>query len=161
MGRGLPPQEAEDVVFDAWERAHTAFDPARGDFETYMHAAVRHACAYWWRRQARAGRAHAHLRLLPSPEDTAGPERAASHQQALLDALTEEEREVFAAWALQKHLGKGQVQSAEVAASIGLSPRAFDNAKRRLKTQLDRLLARFGWTVADVLHGEDHVDRTG
>jgi len=160
MGRGLPPQVAEDVVFEAWEQAVDGFDPQRGGFEPYMQGVVRNRCAYWWRKQARTTRAHGHLRLLPDPDDR-GLERAHAHQEQLLEALGDEEREVFTAWALQKHLGKGQVRAADVGASIGLSPREFENAKRRLKDRLKRLLARFGWTVDDLLRGGAHADRTG
>jgi DNA-directed RNA polymerase specialized sigma24 family protein len=159
MGRGLPPQVAEDVVFEAWEQAAAAYDPARGRFEPFMQGIVRNACAYWWRRHGRTERVHAHLRLLPDPEQAT--DHAEACQQQLLDALDDDDRDVFAAWALQKHLGKGQVQAADVGASIGLSPREFENAKRRLKDQLKRLLARFGWTVADLIQGAAHADRTG
>ncbi len=161
MGRGLPPRRQKTRCSRRRERAHAAFDATRGDSETNRHATVRDACAYGWRQQARTGRAHEHLRLLPSPEQDGTKRQAEAHQRALIDALSEDEQQVFAAWALQKHLGKRQVQAEEMATSIGLSPRDFDNAKRRLKGQRKRLLARFGWSAADVLHGEDHVDRTG
>ncbi|MEZ4317167.1 MAG: sigma factor [Myxococcota bacterium] len=161
MGRGLPAQVAEDVVFEAWEKASATFDPRRGAFEAYMQRVVRNGCHYWWRTQGRAQRAEAHLKLVPSEVDSRREEQAAQHQQALLDALTPEEREVFAAWALQKHLGKGRVTSVEMSGTLGMDVPTYENAKRRLRAQLQRLLDRFGWSVAQLLRGDDHVDRTG
>ena len=159
MGRGLPPQVAEDVVFASWEKSTAGFDPRRGSFEAYMQKVVRTACAQWWRRQGTERRAQAALRLLPTAASTAAAERAAQHQQALLDALSDEERQVFAAWALQKHLGKGRVTAAEVGASLGMEPTAYDNAKRRLKARLRTLLDTLGWSVGDVLYGGRDADR--
>ena len=161
MGRGLPGQVAEDVVFAAWEAASASFDPRKGSFEAYMQGIVRNGCAQYWRKSARRERAAAALRLLPSVSESEEQERAAAKQVALMDALGAEERKVFSAWALQKHLGKGRISAAEVGASIGLDPREFENAKRRLQGQLHKLLDRFGWTVADVIHGGRDVDQTG
>jgi hypothetical protein len=42
-----------------------------------------------------------------------------------------------------------------------MQPHEFDNAKRRLKHRLARLLDRFGWSVRDLIHGDDDVDQTG
>jgi hypothetical protein len=106
MGRGLPAQAAEDAVFESWEAAVDRFDPSRGPFDAYLMSVLRNRCAYWWRTAARDDRAHAHLRLVPTP-DEARETSAWRNQVALLDALEPGEREVFAAWALQKHLGKG------------------------------------------------------
>jgi len=161
MGRGLPAQDAEDVVFEAYHRAVEGFDPSRGSFEAYMQTIVRTSCAYWWRSTARHDRAVGHLRLLPSPTSSDREERAARHQEQLLAALSDEERKVFAAWALQKHLGKGRITSREVSRAMGMAPSAYDNAKRRLRTRLQRLLERFGWTATDLLYGETDVDQVG
>jgi hypothetical protein len=157
MGRGLPAQVAEDVVFEAWEKASKAFDPKLGNLEAYMQRIVRNDCAYYWRTQQRAERMATQLKLV-SGEDGAS-ELAADRQEAFLAALSDEERAVFAAWALQKHLGKGQVTSKSVGASLGLSTVDFENAKRRLKTRLVGLLGSFGWTVQDLLNGGDDVER--
>lgn len=161
MGRGLPPEAAEDVVHASWEKAVQGFDPRLGSFEAYMQKVVRNACAYWWRDHGRTRRATAALRLVPSEADTARQQRAADHQEAILEALSEEERRIFAAWALQKHLGKGRVTSEDMSRSLGLDARAYENAKRRLKDQLGRLLDRFGWSVHELLFGERDVDQTG
>lgn len=160
-GRGIPGQEAEDLVFDAYHKACEGFDPRRGAFEAYMQSVVRSMAAYWWRRQGRTQRAHGHLRLLESDADRSREERAARQQQRLLDELTEDERKIFAAWALQKHLGKGQITSVDVAGSMGLEVKEYENAKRRLRDQLGRLLTRFGWTPRTLLFGEDDVEQTG
>jgi DNA-directed RNA polymerase specialized sigma24 family protein len=159
MGRGLPPQVAEDVVFAAWERAQQGFDPARGSFEAYMQRIVRRDCAGWWRRQGVQRRAHDGLRLVPDPPAAAEVARAEACQQQLLEALQPDERAVFATWALQRHLGKGRLSAADAGASIGLEPRAYDNAKRRLKARLHALMERFGWSLADLIPGGRHADR--
>lgn len=161
MGRGLPPQVAEDVVHEAWEKASRSFDPRRGTFEAFMQRLVRNDCAGWWRRHGVAERAHAHLRILPRDDDQMARERAALHQAALLEALEPEEREVFAAWALQKHLGKGRVTSADLSRSLGLAPSEYENAKRRLATRLSRLMDQLGLTVTELIFGGERVDRTG
>lgn len=160
MGRGLPAQVAEDLVFESWETARARFDPTKGTFEAYMQRIVRNRCAYWWREEARADRAAHGLRLVP-PHDGPRAEQAARNQDALIAALEPDERAVFAAWALQRHLGKGRVRAEDVGRSIGLAPNEFENAKRRLKLRLEALLARFGWSVGELLHGGDDVDRTG
>lgn len=160
-GRGIPVQEAEDLVFEAYHKAVKGFDPRRGAFEAYMQSVVRSMAAYWWRRHGRTQRAHDRLRLLPDDADRSREEAADRHQTALLEALDPDERRIFAAWALQKHLGKGQITSVDVAESLGIGVNEYENAKRRLKAQLGRLLARFGWTARTVLYGEDDVEQTG
>lgn len=55
-GRGIPLQDAEDIVFDAYHRATRTFSADRGAFESYMHTIVRNDCAYWWRRKAQTAR---------------------------------------------------------------------------------------------------------
>ena len=161
MGRGLPAQVAEDVVHEAWEKASKGFEAERGSFEAYMQRIVRNDCAYWWRRNGRRERVRAHLQLVPDAVDSLAEERAAQHQEALLQALEPDELAVFSAWALQKHLGKGQVTSVQMSQTLGLQPGEYENAKRRLGARLQRLLTRLGLSVADLLHGEDDVDQTG
>jgi len=159
-GRGLPVQEAEDLVFEAIQRVRERFDPARGAFATLLRAAVRNACAGWWRRRARTDRVHADLAHLPPP-DRERARRAQRNQARLFEALDDEEQRIFSAWALQKHLGKGRVTSTDIGASLGMDVVTYENAKRRLKGRLRRLLQERGWTVADVLYGESDVERTG
>lgn len=161
MGRGLPAQVAEDLVFEAWEAATAGHDPARGTFEAYLQTIVRNRCAYWWREQARDQRAVAQLRLVAPPPSSAREERASRNQDALLAALETEERAIFAAWALQKHLGKGQVTSVDISRTLGLEVSEYENAKRRLRAHLQALLDRFGWSVSDLLFGGEDVDQTG
>ncbi|MEN0061155.1 MAG: sigma factor [Myxococcota bacterium] len=161
MGRGLPPQEAEDVVFEAFERARRSFDAERGAFDTYVHALVRNACASWWRRRQTRERVHQHLRLLAPLEAAPDPPAAAAYQARIVDALDDDEREVFMAWAMQKHVGKGQRTSEEWATSLGLTKVQYENAKRRLKVRLNGLLEEFGWSVAQLLHGVDDVEDAG
>lgn len=155
LGRGVPPQVAEDIVFEAWERGSSAFDPSKGTFEALLQTSVRNATASYWRSERRKQRVVE--ALVPPSSDTRNEERADARQVELLSALGPEERKVFAAWALQKHLGKGRVTSAGISASIGLETADFENAKRRLRARLLVLLNQFGWTTRGLIHGEDHV----
>ncbi|MBX2796316.1 MAG: hypothetical protein KTR31_01565 [Myxococcales bacterium] len=157
-GRGIPVQVAEDLVFEAVERTRASWEPARGPYAGYLHAAVRNACTGWWRRRAIDQRAKTRLSWTARSADGAQLERAERKQRALLDALDDEERRIFSAWALQKHLGKGQITSVEVSRSLDLEVSAYENAKRRLKARLHRLLDELGWEVADVLHGGIDVE---
>lgn len=161
MGRGLPAEAAEDVVFDAWLKAAEHFDPARGTLDAFMQRIVRNDCAYWWRLQGRATRVHEHLRLLPDPGTTAGEERAARNQERFIGALDPRDRAVFSAWALQRHLGKGHLTSVDVSESLGMEPHEYDNAKRRLRTRLNALLGQFGWTIRVLIHGDDDAEQAG
>lgn len=164
LGRGVPAEVAEDLVHEAWEHAAARFDPARGPFEPLMQRIVRRRCADWWRSQGASRRLVGELRIVRGGEPTdepGSPAMAAERQAALVQALSEDERRVFGAWALQRHLGKGSTSAEAVGAAIGLSPVEFKNAKRRLRDRLNALLARFGWSAEDVLHGGDDVRRTG
>lgn len=155
LGRGLPVGEAEDVVFAAWEKANAAWQPERGALEALLWRTLRNDCSSWWRSRRRREQLHRDVLQLRAAEDRAADRRAAERQEALLESLDGPEQQVFAAWALQKHLGKGQIRSEELAAGLGLDPAAYDNAKRRLKGRLHALLDQFGWTARQVLHGDE------
>jgi DNA-directed RNA polymerase specialized sigma24 family protein len=161
MGRGLPAQAAEDVVFEAWHKAAETFDKRRGSFEAYMQRIVRNKCTDWWRRESSVERAHNHLRLVPASRESRREERASRHQTALLAALDPSELAVFNAWALQRHLGKGRVTSRDMSQSLGMAPADYENAKRRLRTRIETLMTDFGWSVRSLLHGEDDVEQAG
>ncbi|MCB9693174.1 MAG: hypothetical protein H6736_15295 [Alphaproteobacteria bacterium] len=160
LGRGVPPEIAEDLVHEAWIQAESTWDPSRGAWEAYMQRIVRNAGIDWWRAQRRHAPLDDGLRLV-SPEDGTRRERAEARQEALLDALGPEDRAVFSAWVLQKTLGKGQVRAEDVGGSLGLDAKGFEKAKRRLRGQLRQLLERFGWTAEDVLEGGDRAERAG
>lgn len=161
MGRGLPAQDAEDLVVVAWEKASAAWDPGRGPFPALLRTVVRNDAAYWWRTHARRERALGELRLVREPADGRAAEVAAVRQEALLDALAPEERRVFHAWALQKHLGRSTLPAETAGRSVGMDAKTFENAKRRLKDRLVRVLGQLGFSARDVLYGDDDVERTG
>ena len=161
MGRGVPAQEAEDLVVRAWEKASATYQPSRGPFSAYLRTVIRNDTMYWWRDQARKKRAHGHLTLIREPADTRQLEIAASRQTHLLEALTPEERAVFHAWALQKHLGRDVLPAEKASRTLALSVRDYENAKRRLKARLQNLLHQLGWTAREVIHGDEDVERTG
>jgi len=162
MSRGLSAADAEDVVSRAWERARSRFDPARGSFSALLGVAVDNECRYWWRTWQR--RASRELLLVRDPtaavEETAIAER---NQERLLAHLTAKERRLFATWALQKHLPNGRFPAAKAAASLGLDVRAYNNAKRRLKSRLESLLVELDLTAADLMPatsgGRIHAER--
>lgn len=158
LSRGIPPQDAEDLVFDAWEKASEQHDPARGPFEPFFSTIVRTSAAYWWRRHSVHRRAVGQLRLLREDGDDQAEQIAAWRQEELLDALSDEERQVFHTWALQKHLGRSVLPATRASEALSMTVPAYENAKRRLKARLLKLLGQLGWTVDDVLHGGNAHD---
>jgi DNA-directed RNA polymerase specialized sigma24 family protein len=161
MSRGLPVADAEDAVARAWERSRDAFDPRRGSFEGLMHRVLDNECRYWWRAQQRAERArdnlvhHPGVALAAPPRPPTARERAATHQAALLERLDDDERRLFAAWALQKHLPQGTYPASQVAAGLGLTVAELNNAKKRLRTRIATLLDELGLDARDLYSVED------
>jgi DNA-directed RNA polymerase specialized sigma24 family protein len=158
LSRGLPVQDAEDVVIQAYEKAARAYDPARGGFEPLLYKVVVNDCRYWWRTQQRWERVRGAILRFPGASMRSGPpaaEMANKRQEALLEALTPEERDVFAAWALQRHLKKGQYPATAAAASLSMSVREYENAKRRLRTRVAQILSEWGMAPRDLFSVED------
>lgn len=156
MQRGLPAEDAEDIVVRAWERAAATFDPDRGSFEPYWARLVDTDCRYFWRTWQR--RARRDLRLVTEPLDPSrarAAERAAANQERLLDAFEESERAVFATWAMQRHLPRGTLKNPDAARSLGLSVREWENAKRRLRTRISNLLDAWGLAPRDLFSVND------
>ena len=158
LSRGLPAEDAEDVVHRSYEKASKAFDPTRGAFEALLCRVVQNECRYWWRTQNRR-RETSNLLHLPSVAPAKlGPSaerQAANKQRVLLDALEPEERQVFSAWALQRHLPKGRYPASEASASLGMSVAEFENAKRRLRTKVKNVLDSQGWSPRDLFSVEE------
>lgn len=142
LGRGLPEPDAEDVVVAAWHKAVEAYEPSRGPFEALLARTVRNACTDWWRR-AQTHRADGDVTTLASPTP-ADLEQVAANQRRLLEALTDDERRVFATWALQKHLPQGTLDAAAAAARLDMDVPTYNNAKRRLKDRIRRLATQWG-----------------
>jgi DNA-directed RNA polymerase specialized sigma24 family protein len=158
MSRGIPPQEAEDIVVSAYHKVAKRFDPSRGSFESLYMATIDNDCRFYWRSQERQRKRHLRLveqnRMQRKPS-TAGAELADRHQQALIDAFTEEEREVFALWALQKHLPRGTLKALDAASALGVSVAEWENAKRRLRARIGKLLDDWGMAPRDFFSLED------
>lgn len=160
MSRGLSVEDAEDLVATAWEKATSAYEPQKGSFDALLYAIVDRDCRYQWRRRNRR-RAILDEKVIPfvdraqRTEQAALEQRAARHQQAVLDRLTAEERGLFAAWALQRHLPRGQFDAAAAARSIGLDVREFNNAKRRLGARLGVVLDELGLSSRDLFPVDD------
>lgn len=156
MQRGISAEDAEDIVVRAWERAVAGFDPGRGSFEPYWATLVDTDCRYHWRAWQR--RQQRDLRLLHEPRDpvaAAARERAAANQERLVEALSEEERAVFATWALQRHLPRGTLDAEAAARSLGVAASEWENAKKRLRTKINRLLETWGWAPRDLFSVDD------
>lgn len=144
LSRGLPEPDAEDVVVTAWQKAVAAWTPERGAFEALLARVVQRESVEWWRRARRQPVVEpgtVELVTAPPPVDL---ERIAENQRRLLDALSAEERRVFATWALQKHLPQGQLDAAGAAGRLGMSVADYNNAKRRLKDKIHRLANQWG-----------------
>ncbi|TNE89936.1 MAG: hypothetical protein EP330_09950 [Deltaproteobacteria bacterium] len=160
MSRGLSAEDAEDVVASAWEKARASYAPERGSFEALMYAVVDRDCRYQWRQRQRR-RELLDEKVVPFATRTARRDAAVVAQQAsrcqerVLERLEPEERRVFAAWALQKHLPRGQFDAAAAARSVGMDVPAFNNAKRRLGTRLLAVLAELGLEPRDLFTVDD------
>lgn len=151
MSRGLPEAEAEEVVARSWEKAARAYEPRRGAFEALLYRVVENEVRYWWRQQGRWVQADVHD--FPGPAEVEiqrARQRAWDNQHALLQHLSVEERQLFSAWALQKHLGKGRFPAGAAASSLGLDVRQYENAKRRLKKHIHAILAELGLRPRDL-----------
>ena len=158
MSRGIPAQEAEDIVVSAYHKVATHFDPSRGTFESLYMATVDNDCRFYWRSQERQRKRHLRLveqdrlRRIPSTE---GAERADRHQQELMDAFTDDEREIFALWALQKHLPRGTLKALDAASALDISVAEWENSKRRLRARIGKLLDDWGLAPRDFFSLED------
>lgn len=150
LRRGVPPADAEDIAVSAWERASAAHDPARGPFGALYHRVVQTSVADYWRHVVRRREAPPGAQLaLVAPPSTEPLEQVVRNQERLLAALTDDERRLFAAWALQKHLPQGQFPAGKAAASLGVDVPAYENGKRRLKARILELAAAWGLDPVD------------
>ncbi len=156
MQRGIPAEDAEDIVLRGYHKASAHFDPDKGAFEALYMRIVDNDCRYFWRNWQRRERRD--LRLLQEPGIRSGSlaeERAVAHQRRLLEALETDERRVFATWALQRHLPRGKLVAADAARSLDMSVSEWENAKRRLKAKIQRILDSWGIRPRDLFSVED------
>ena len=155
LRRGVPPQEAEDIVAVAWERAVRTYDSDRGTFEAFLNRIVERKVADWWREHRRWRRVSERLKAESNVVALPVSDGAHDNQRRLLERLDPTERKVFAAWALQKHLKQGAFDARAAATSVGMTVTEFNNAKKRLRTRVMAVLDELGleardlWTVAD------------
>ncbi|MEO0601736.1 MAG: hypothetical protein AAF211_09880, partial [Myxococcota bacterium] len=130
-------------------------EPRRGTFDAFFEQVGRTAIADWWRRHRR--RAEVGLSHEPeAPRDDARLEWVHANQQRLLAALDDAERDVFATWALQKHLPQGHLTAPRAARSLGLSVEAFNLAKRRLQSRIKRLADEWDLEPRDFFSVGEH-----
>jgi DNA-directed RNA polymerase specialized sigma24 family protein len=154
LKHGLPREEAEEIVARSWERAAPHFDPSRGSLEALLHRTVQREAIDWWRDRARWQRVQEQLQAENPHVVLPISKSADANQRRLLERLDEQERRIFAAWALQKHLPQGDFDAQRAAETVGLTVPAFNQAKRRLKTRILRTLQELGlesrdlWSVA-------------
>lgn len=155
LRHGVPAADAEDLAAVAWERAATRFQAERGPFDAFFERVGQTVIADWWRRHRR----RAEVGLVAEPEARPSSERLErvhANQQRLLEALTEEERAVFATWALQKHLPQGHLTAPRAAKSLGLTVEAFNLAKRRLQARIRKLAEAWNLAPRDFFSVDDH-----
>ncbi|MCP5068222.1 MAG: hypothetical protein GY946_16795 [bacterium] len=147
LARGVPAEEAEDVVHAAWVKASASFDSKRGHFIALFRTIVERDAVSWWRRSRRV------VVGLPNEPRSAQPpvhDPSTTHQARLLQALDADERDVFAVWALQKHLPRGTMDATRAARSLGMSVSDYDNAKKRLARKIRRVLTTLALEPADL-----------
>ena len=154
MKRGVPREEAEDIVAQCWEKASNDYQSDRGAFEALLNRMVERAAIDWWRDRKRWERVQARLKAEPRLVSQPTSPAAESNQRLMLEKLTVEERRLFAAWALQKHLPQGSFSAKQVAETVDIPLSELNNAKKRLKTRIVNILNELGletrelWSVA-------------
>ncbi|MEN0066423.1 MAG: sigma-70 family RNA polymerase sigma factor [Myxococcota bacterium] len=154
LKQGVPAPDAEDLATAAWERAAERYDRDRGSFDAFFEQVGRTVVQDWWRKVKR--RREFHLAEEPvAPPDNARLEQVFANQQRLLEALADDERDVFLTWALQKHLPQGQLTAPEAARRLGLTVADFNNAKRRLADRIRKLAASWGLEPRDFFSVND------
>ena len=140
--RRLPASVADDAAADvfltAWRRIDTA--PGGEELRMWLYGiarnVVRNAARSTNRRQALANRwANEPERHQPGPETIVVRNQEDEQRLAALDRLRPEEREIvlLRAW-------EG-LTSRQIAAVLGLTPKAVDNRLARIRTKLSKLLA--------------------
>ena len=156
VSRGVPAADAEDLVVASWEKAQHTWSPSKGPFDAFARRIAGQKAIDWWRTAMRRREVPvAGLQLASAQGYGADYERVDDNQRRLLAALSADERRVFAAWALQKHLPQGQLTADDAAARVGLTVPEYNNAKRRLKARIQDLAASWGrqprafFTLAD------------
>ncbi len=154
MRHGVPREEAEDIVFRSWEKAACHYDPSKGSLEALLTRVVEREAIDWWRDRKRWQRVQERLQAETNVVFLQVSGSADHNQRQLLDRLDEQERRVFAAWALQKHLPQGSFDAKRAADTLGLSVAQFNNAKKRLRGRVQAVLDELGlearelWSVA-------------
>ena len=58
-------------------------------------------------------------------------------------------------WALQKHLPRGTLKALDAASALGVSVAEWENAKRRLRARIGKLLDDWGMAPRDFFSLED------
>ena len=154
LKRGVPREEAEDIVSRCWERASNHYQPEKGSFEALLNRMVEREATDWWRDRQRWRRVQERVKAEPSLLSQPISREAETNQKRLLEHLSPQECQLFAAWALQKHLPQGSYDAKRVAETVGLSIAELNNAKKRLKTRIVHILEELGlesrdlWSVA-------------
>ena len=150
LKHGVPRQEAEDIVSRAWERAAAHYDPGRGSLEGLLHRIVEREAIQWWRSRKRWREVQERLQTESVARAQPISAEAEGNQGRVLEQLDAQERKLFAAWALQKHLPQGTFDAARAAATVGLSVAEFNKAKKRLKTRILTILTELGLETRDL-----------
>ena len=141
--RGLDPDGANDLASQVFERAYRAFgtfNPAKGDFPTWLFAIARNTAASHWsaaHRRAVTGLDQAEYTADPAPlpeDQVAGIEQSADLMRALA-ALEERERELVA----MKFAGR--MTNRQIAALTGLTESNVGVILYRALHRVRRILA--------------------
>lgn len=150
---GAPVEEAEDLVHDTLEVMVARpdwLDPDR-DALPALKVVLRNR---WANRRRAAGvseRAGPRLTLVheppPTPEIPLDAEQARAHRARFLALLEPEERAMFGAWLRQRN---GGLTGPACAASLGMTPAAYEAAKKRLRRRCQAILEELGLEISDL-----------
>jgi len=155
---GASAEEAEDLVQDSLElvvQRPRWFDRSRASLLTALTSVLRNRFIDGARHRDVQRRAVPRLRLVqpvPAPGRELAGRQAEQARFALLSQLTPEERRIFGAWLRQR---RQELTVGDAAASVGLRPKDYENAKKRLRRRCRSALADLGLDVADLFGPED------
>lgn len=155
---GASVEAAEDLVHGTVEvalRDPSWYDASRARLMTVLKVVLRRRYIDRYRSDEAWRRTEPHLRLVDAsgtPAAVVEADEAASRRRTFLSLLTPDERSLFRAWLLQR---RRDLDGEAAAASVGLSPAAYEAAKKRLRRRCHALLDDLGFAPDDLFDPDD------
>jgi DNA-directed RNA polymerase specialized sigma24 family protein len=158
---GATFEEAEDLTHDAVAVFHADpnwYDPRRGSVKAALKSVVTNRYRDLVRRSGRGALVRRRLRLVTADGTPAADHQVEFHARAvnrsrLIAALSPEERGLFQTWMSQR---QDDLDGPAAAKSLGLTMRAYENQKKRLRRRCRKLLDELGMEPADLMEPTAH-----